>query len=347
MANKNVISGDAGAAMAVFRDTDVLHLATTTARGHPVLRAFHGVVVDGAVCFHTAPRGDKLEGIGKPVVASAHRVVTRVPSYFVDPERACPATTYFVAASLRGTLVALDDPARKARALQALMERFQPEGGHATITAEDPLYRKMVRFLMIGTIEADEFTVIEKLGQNRKPEQMSAIVTGLWRRGATGDLAAIETLLRAHPAAARPDSMRGPADTLLVAQPGGADVDRAVDLLRGHYWTDGVDDETLADAHRGSAAWVGARDRATGELVATARAVTDGARFAHVMDVAVDLAVRGRGIGAAVVALLLDHPAVRGARVVRLGTRDAHGLYERFGFAEAAPQFTEMVLRRS
>jgi hypothetical protein len=49
---------------------------------------------------------------------------------------------------------------------------------------------------------------------------------------------------------------------------------------------------------------------------------------------------------------LLSHPAVRGARVVRLGTRDAQSLYARFGFVptSALPPrpypTTEMVLRR-
>jgi ribosomal protein S18 acetylase RimI-like enzyme/nitroimidazol reductase NimA-like FMN-containing flavoprotein (pyridoxamine 5'-phosphate oxidase superfamily) len=346
MANKDVVTGDAELTLEVFRRANVFQMATTTARGHPVLRAFHGVVVDGRLCFHTAPRGEKLEGIGRPVVVSAHRVVAEIPSYFVDPERACPATTYFRGASMRGTLVTVDDLDRKARALQALMERYQPEGGHVPITAADPRYAKMVRFLMIGAIEAHEHVVIEKLGQNRKPAQMADIVTGLWRRGAPGDLPAIETLLSAHPDAARPHILRGPRDSLLIAQPSGDDIDSAVALLRGQYWTDDIDDATLADAHRNSTAWVGARDPATGALVATARAVTDSARFAHVMDVAVTPALRGHGIGAAVVSLLLDHPAVRNAGVVRLGTRDAQSLYQRFGFASVGATYTEMVLRR-
>ncbi|WP_437694216.1 hypothetical protein [Sorangium sp. So ce176] len=43
-------------------------------------------------------------------------------------------------------------------------------------------------------------------------------------------------------------------------------------------------------------------------------------------------ALRGLGVGEAVVRLLLDHPGVRGARSVHLGTQDAHTIYARSGF---------------
>ena len=43
---------------------------------------------------------------------------------------------------------------------------------------------------------------------------------------------------------------------------------------------------------------------------------------------------RGSGAGTAVMELLLDHPAVRVARHVRLTTRDAMAFYRRIGFLE-------------
>ncbi len=41
---------------------------------------------------------------------------------------------------------------------------------------------------------------------------------------------------------------------------------------------------------------------------------------------------RGRGLGVWLVETALAHPEVRDVRRVMLGTADAHGLYERFGF---------------
>ena len=83
-----------------------------------------------------------------------------------------------------------------------------------------------------------------------------------------------------------------------------------------------------------------------------ARALSDGAKCAWVWDVVVREELRGRGLGKAVMRLLLDHPRVRTARVVRLQTRDAQGLYRQLGFVEASALphkpyvSTEMALLR-
>jgi predicted N-acetyltransferase YhbS len=62
--------------------------------------------------------------------------------------------------------------------------------------------------------------------------------------------------------------------------------------------------------------------------------------------VAVAADYRGRGLGKAMVRLLLDHPAVRGATLVRLATADAQTFYERFGFEpEEQVQFPFPVAR--
>src|SRR5205823_5742530 len=101
----------------------------------------------------------------------------------------------------------------------------------------------------------------------------------------------------------------------------------------------------------GATAWVGARDEA-GQLIGSARAISDGAKYAWIYDVIVAERFRGMGVGASVVRLLLDHPRVRGARTVWLHTRDAQDVYRRHGFVESStlPQKpyprTEMVLVR-
>jgi GNAT superfamily N-acetyltransferase len=54
--------------------------------------------------------------------------------------------------------------------------------------------------------------------------------------------------------------------------------------------------------------------------------------FAYLMDVFVLPEYRGRGISKALMRTILDHPDLQNLRVFLLATRDAHGLYERFGF---------------
>jgi nitroimidazol reductase NimA-like FMN-containing flavoprotein (pyridoxamine 5'-phosphate oxidase superfamily)/GNAT superfamily N-acetyltransferase len=69
--------------------------------------------------------------------------------------------------------------------------------------------------------------------------------------------------------------------------------------------------------------------------VAFARVLTDDTRIAYLGDVFVAESYRGRGLGKQLVQFVLDHPRVRQAKRCLLGTRDAHSLYERFGFQRA------------
>lgn len=142
----------------------------------------------------------------------------------------------------------------------------------------------------------------------------------------------------------------GPHGTRLVCPLDDAAIRAAVSLVEHEYWNEGVDRDRLERAMRGSTVVVGAED-AAGRLVACARTLSDGARSAWVGDVCVAPAWRGRGVGIAVVRLLLDHPLVRDVDRVRLNTRDAQGLYRKLGFVETAGAVTpypsyEMVLRR-
>src|SRR5437773_11530102 len=82
-------------AIALLERAPVVHFATTTPEGSPVLRTVHGVIVDDAIAFHAAPVGEKTLSLGREVVVGAEELVAQIPSYFVDPERACPATTFY------------------------------------------------------------------------------------------------------------------------------------------------------------------------------------------------------------------------------------------------------------
>lgn len=65
-----------------------------------------------------------------------------------------------------------------------------------------------------------------------------------------------------------------------------------------------------------------------------ARVVTDEATFAYVGDVFVLTDYRGQGLSKWLMQVIVDHPELQGLRRWVLATKDAHGLYERFDFAE-------------
>lgn len=318
-------------ALALLERSPVVHLATTDAEGSPILRTVHGVVVDGVLAFHGAPAGEKLAALGRKVVAAAEETIAVIPSYFFDKALACPATTYYRSAQLHGVLEEVTERHAKAAVLAALMRKYQPEGGHAPIDADDPRYRKQVEGILIVRVGQATIDGKGKFGQNRKPDELLSVLTQLWQRGLPGDPAAIEALRQGHPQLAAPEFLAAPAGARLCCALAAGELDAALGLVAEQYWNLELPRELVARSHLGSNAWVGAHDDA-GRLIATARAVSDGGRFAYVLDVAVAPDWQGRGLGSAVMRLLLDHPAVRGARVIRLRTRDRPGFYARLGF---------------
>lgn len=101
--------------------------------------------------------------------------------------------------------------------------------------------------------------------------------------------------------------------------------------LAASYWSPGVRRDVLVEAIRNSLV-VGAYETASGRQVGFARVVTDRATFAWLCDVYVDEAHRGAGIAKQMVERLLEDPRLQTLRRWALATRDAHGLYARFGF---------------
>jgi GNAT superfamily N-acetyltransferase len=85
---------------------------------------------------------------------------------------------------------------------------------------------------------------------------------------------------------------------------------------------------------------VGGYERATGELVAFARAVSDGVSLAYLADVYVLPGHRGCGLGVELVRVMVDRGPGAHFRWM-LHTGDAHGLYAKFGFAPADRTYLE------
>ena len=108
------------------------------------------------------------------------------------------------------------------------------------------------------------------------------------------------------------------------------DLDRIVAWLAASYWANERDRPTIERSIEHS--YVVGVYAPTGEHVAVARATTDLASFAWIGDVVVHDDWRGNGIGTWLVQTLVDELRRRGVPRFVLGTRDAHGVYEKVGF---------------
>jgi len=70
--------------------------------------------------------------------------------------------------------------------------------------------------------------------------------------------------------------------------------------------------------------------------LAFARVITDGAGFAWLADVFVVADARGQKLGERLIDFVLAHPDLQRTRRFMLATRDAHGLYAKYGFTPLA-----------
>lgn len=66
--------------------------------------------------------------------------------------------------------------------------------------------------------------------------------------------------------------------------------------------------------------------------VGFARVITDLATFGYLADVFILPKHRGKGLSKQLMAFIMAYPPLKGLRRIMLVTRDAHGLYEQFGF---------------
>lgn len=108
------------------------------------------------------------------------------------------------------------------------------------------------------------------------------------------------------------------------------------------FWALGRSRETVELAAQNSLNF-GVLDEA-GCLCGYARVVTDQATFAWVCDVYVDPETRGRGLGVLLAGAIVNHLRPLHLKRVVLSTLDAHGVYEKVGFAALPEPHKWMLL---
>lgn len=119
----------------------------------------------------------------------------------------------------------------------------------------------------------------------------------------------------------------------VTCDPAKVDLDVVAGFLAESYWAKGIPREVVARSVAGSLCFSLLRE---GRQIGFARIVTDYATIAYLGDVFVLPELRGQGLSKWLMECVVAHPRLQGLRRWLLVTRDAHGLYERFGFRPLA-----------
>jgi N-acetylglutamate synthase-like GNAT family acetyltransferase len=108
------------------------------------------------------------------------------------------------------------------------------------------------------------------------------------------------------------------------------DIDVIHGFLSRSYWSEGIPRKVLQRGIKKSLSF-GVYE--SGRQVGFARVISDYATFAYLADVFVLEAQRGKGLGKRLMEVIMSHPKLQRLRTWHLVTRDAHGLYQQFGFS--------------
>ena len=146
---------------------------------------------DGRIYFHGAVAGDKFERLKTDdrVGFTLARPYSLLPSVWSTSDgSACPATQLYISIEICGRCRLVDDPAEKGRGLQALMEKYQPEGGYRPMDRDDDSYKRPIAAVGVFRIDIENWTGKVRMAQNQSEASRRDLIARLKERGRPLDL---------------------------------------------------------------------------------------------------------------------------------------------------------------
>ncbi|HZG58630.1 pyridoxamine 5'-phosphate oxidase family protein [Paenibacillus sp.] len=176
-------------------------LGTIGEDGYPHMTPLNFVYKDGAFYMHGARAGQKMKNLraDERVTFAVAKEYALIPSYWLDPALACPATAFFKSVFARGTAVVVEDIAEKADAFEAFMRKLQPEGGYDPFSPDHPQYAKELKAVAMIKIVVAELTAKFKFGQNWPEVRTEHVAGALEQRGRPLDPETAELMRRYCP----------------------------------------------------------------------------------------------------------------------------------------------------
>ncbi|OLD29166.1 MAG: pyridoxamine 5'-phosphate oxidase family protein [Thaumarchaeota archaeon] len=106
--------------------------------GYPQIIPMNFVYRNDSIYMHSHIKGEKLENVARnsKVGFEVDQSLEFLPSYFTHPTDASQADTLYISVVIKGTGSIVTDRNEKTLALNALMEKYQPEGGYEPITPQ-------------------------------------------------------------------------------------------------------------------------------------------------------------------------------------------------------------------
>ena len=143
----------------------------------------------GAVYMHSHPIGEKIENIKRnsKVGFEVDSYVCFLPSYYFHPTDASQADTLYISVVIKGNAAIVQDPDEKANALNALMKKYQKEGGYESLSSK----MGSVREVTVLKVVPDQIRGKYKIGQHWIPRYRLKMARNIIQREAEDDASKI------------------------------------------------------------------------------------------------------------------------------------------------------------
>lgn len=116
-------------------------------------------------------------------------------------------------------------------------------------------------------------------------------------------------------------------------------------FLTTSYWNEGISLEKVQKCIDNSLNFGIFLD---GQQIGYARVLTDFVRFSYLMDVFIEPSLQGKGYGKDLIKYIFEDEDIKELPGMMLGTKDAHTLYEKYGFKRLSDEQKNrfMIFRR-
>ena len=143
----------------------------------------------GAIYMHSHPVGEKLENIKRnsKVGFEVDCYVCFLPSYYFHPTDASQADTLYISVVIKGNAAIVHDPDEKANALNALMKKYQKEGGYESLSSN----MGSVREVTVLKVVPDQIRGKYKIGQHWIPRYRLKMARNIIQREGEDDASKI------------------------------------------------------------------------------------------------------------------------------------------------------------
>lgn len=134
----------------------------------------------GTIYMHSHPSGEKIENVKRnsKVGFEVDLPVCFLPSYYFHPTDASQADTLYISVVIKGNASIVIDLKEKTLALNALMNKYQKEGGYQPVSTDMPTVREVTVIRVVPIRMSGKY----KIGQHWSPNYRIKIARAIIKR---------------------------------------------------------------------------------------------------------------------------------------------------------------------